>query len=120
MQLSRRSAASIALASWEKKNEMDSPKTFACWLSRLVLILVSSGITSAQNSAPVEVGMAQDGISIVGSTAPNTNISSRPEGQQEQVAAKPGSVIGTVLDQTRSVASGVVVRVTSEDNSFMQ
>jgi hypothetical protein len=111
---------SIALASWEKETEMDSPKMFACWLSRLVLILVSSGITSAQNSAPVEIGMAQDGISIVGSTAPNTNTSSRPEVQQEQAAAKPGSVIGTVLDQTKSVASGVVVRVTSEDNYFTQ
>jgi len=43
-----------------------------------------------------------------------------PEAQQEQTAAKPRSVIGTVLDQTASVAAGVVVHVISEDKSYSQ
>ena len=53
-------------------------------------------------------------------SASNTNAASPPEGQQEQVAAKRGSIIGTVLDQTGSVAAGVVVHMTSEDKSFSQ
>ena len=38
--------------------------------------------------------------------------------EASQLAVKPGSVIGTVLDQSGSVAAGAVVRFTSADKSF--
>jgi hypothetical protein len=99
-----------------KHTAMSSSKTYARWLSGFVLLLLSCGIANAQNPVPVEIGRLPYGVSIVASSAPNTNTSQPPEAQQEQAAAaKPGSVIGTVLDQTRSVAAGVVVRLTSED-----
>ena len=58
---------------------------------------------------------------MVGSSAPNAN-SSPQEAQQDasQAAAKPGSIVGTVLDQTGTVAMGAIVRLTSEDKSFSQ
>src|SRR5262249_52687823 len=37
-----------------------------------------------------------------------------------QAGAKPGSILGTTLDQSGSVAVGAVVRLTSEDSSFAQ
>lgn len=99
---------------------MGSSKTYARWLSRFVLVLLSCVITNAQSPVPVEIGRIPYGISTLASSALNTNTSSLSEAQQEQVEAKPGSVIGTVLNQTRSVAAGVVVRLTSGDRSFSQ
>ena len=95
-----------------------SSKTYARWLSGFVLVLLSCGIANAQSPVSAEIGSLSDGIPIVGSSVPT----SPQEVQQEasQAVAKPGSVMGTVLDQTRSVAAGVVVRVTSEDRSFSQ
>jgi Carboxypeptidase regulatory-like domain len=92
-------------------------KIYARWLPRFVLL--AGGIANAQSPVPTEIGRVPQGISTVGS-APNTNTASPAEAQQEQVAPKRGSVIGTVLDQTGSVAAGVVVQMTSEDKSFSQ
>ena len=100
--------------------EICSSKTYARWLSRFVLVVLSCVIANAQNPVSVETGGIPYEVSKVVSAAPNPNTSSPPEAQQEPDAAKPGSVIGTVLDQTRSVAAGVVVHVTSEDKSFSQ
>jgi Carboxypeptidase regulatory-like domain len=100
--------------------EICSSKTYARWLSRFVLLVLSCAIANAQNPVSVEIGGVQYEISKVVSSGPNPNTSSPPEAQQEQSAAKPGSVIGTVLDQTRSVAAGVAVHLTSEDKSFSQ
>jgi hypothetical protein len=100
---------------------LGSSKTYVRWLSGFALVLLFCGIGNAQSPAPTEIGNVPDGISIVGSSAPNANTSPQ-EAQQDtsQAAAKPGSVIGTVLDQTRAPAAGVVVRLTSEDKSFSQ
>jgi hypothetical protein len=101
--------------------EMGFSKTCVRWLSRFVLVLLSCGIANAQSPVPAEIGSVPDGSSIVGSSAPNTNTSPQ-EAQQDasQAAAKPGTVIGTVLDQTGSVAAGAVVLLTSEDKAFSQ
>lgn len=99
--------------------EICPSKTYARWLSHLVPVLLSCAITNAQNPVSVKAVGVPYG-SVVVSSAPNPNTSSPPEAQQEQPAAKSGSVIGTVLDQTRSVATDVVVGVTSEDKSFSQ
>jgi hypothetical protein len=67
---------------------------------------------------PAETG---SGTSIEGSSSPNTNTS--PQKTQEhapQVAAKSGSIVGTILDQSGAVSVGTVVRLTSEDKSFSQ
>jgi len=37
-----------------------------------------------------------------------------------QIATKPGSIVGTILDESGSVAVGAVVRLTAEDKSFSQ
>ena len=94
-------------------------KTYTRGLSCFVLVLLSCAIAAAQ-SPPVEIGRVPYELSIAASSAPNTDTSLPPKAQQDQTAARPGSVIGTVLDQTRSVAPGVVVRATSEDKSSSQ
>src|SRR5579864_5183207 len=110
MQLRRRVYGFNRCSQLERSNtEICPSKTYARWLSRFVLVILSCAIANAQNPVSVEIGKVPYGISFVVSSAPNPNTSSPPEAQQEQAAAKPGSVIGTVLDQTRSVAAGVVV-----------
>jgi Carboxypeptidase regulatory-like domain len=91
---------------------MGISKTYMHRVPRFVLVLLACGIANAQRPVPSEIGSVPDGISI----------SSAPTAQQDasQTAAKPGSVIGTVLDQAGSPASGAVVRLTSEDKSFSQ
>ena len=42
---------------------------------------------------------------------------SSPAGAADR-AAKPGNIVGTILDQTGSVAAGAVVRLTTDDKSF--
>src|SRR5215469_5643748 len=105
----------------ERKNsDRGSTETYPRWLSHFVLVLLSCAIANAQRPVPLEIGWVPYGNWIVASSAPKTNTSSPPEVQQEEAADKPGSVIGTVLDQTRSVASGVIVHVISEDKPFSQ
>jgi hypothetical protein len=93
------------------------------WLPRLALVLLSCGaIAGAQSPVPAETGSVPDVITIGDSSAPSTGPSSPQEAQQDppQAAAKPGSVLGTVLDQTGTVAMGAAVRLTTEDKSFSQ
>lgn len=90
------------------------------WLPRFVIVLLLCGaIATAQGPEAAEIGSLTDGTSIEGFSALDTNI--LPQVTQDdpsQVAAKPGSVVGTVLDQTRSVAVGAIVRLTTVDKSF--
>lgn len=122
MQLRRRVYGSNRCSQLGRKNtEMGSSKTNARWLSGFVLVLLAWGIAHAQSAVPVEIASVLDGISMGGSSAPQTN-SSPQEAQQDasQAAAKPGSIVGTVLDQTGTVAVGAIVRLTCEDQSFSQ
>lgn len=67
---------------------------------------------------------AQDGAAGVAGSASKAPMVDRPdraapaEGPNSQLPAKPGSVLGTVLDQTGSVAAGAVVRLTSGEQSY--
>ncbi|HXY52278.1 MAG TPA: hypothetical protein VEI01_22720, partial [Terriglobales bacterium] len=61
---------------------MGSSKTYARWLSGFVLVLLAWGIAHAQSAVPVEIASVLDGISMGGSSAPQTN-SSPQEAQQD-------------------------------------
>jgi hypothetical protein len=92
-------------------------KAYRRWLLRFAMVLVSCGsMVNAQSPVPAETG---SGTSIEGSSSPHANNS--PQETQElppRAAAKPGSIVGTILDQSGSVTVGAVVRLTSEDKSF--
>ena len=97
-------------------------RVYRRWLSGVALVLLScAAVTNAQSAMPAAIDSALDGISIVGSSASDTDTSPQ-QAQQDasQAAAKPGSIIGTVLDQTETGAMGAVVRLTSEDKSYSQ
>src|ERR1700756_305172 len=105
----------------ERKNsDRGATETYARWPSYFALVLLSCAIANAQRPLPLENGWASYGNWIVASSELKSNASSPTEVQQEEAADKPGSVIGTVLDQTRSVATGVLVHMTSEDKPFSQ
>ena len=57
---------------------------------------------------------------LLGVNAPAQTTAERPTGtaQTSGSPVTPGNVLGTVLDQTGSVAVGAVVRLTTEDTSF--
>jgi Carboxypeptidase regulatory-like domain len=85
----------------------------------IIMLVSCSAIASAQSSAPAGTASVSDGTSIEEVHKPNA--SSSPQEAQEdgsQAAVKPGSIVGTILDQSGSVAVGAVVRLTSEDKSF--
>lgn len=89
------------------------------WLPRVVIVLLLCGpIAAAQSPELAEIGAVPDAISSEGFSALDTDILLQAQTDASQVAAKPGSVVGTVLDQTRSVAVGAVVRLTTADKSF--
>src|SRR5882762_3055707 len=92
-------------------------KAYRRWLLRFAMVMISCGsMVNAQSPVPAET---RSGTSNEGSSSPNTNTS--PQKTQEhapQAAAKPGSIIGTILDQSGAVSVGTVVRLTSEDKSF--
>src|SRR5262249_26342174 len=89
------------------------------WLVRLMAALVSCvAIANAQSSMPTEPGNVSDGISIKDSTSPTKNSPADTREHASQAAGKPGSIVGTILDQSGAVSVGTVVRVTSEDKSF--
>jgi hypothetical protein len=86
------------------------------WLCFAILVLSWAATGTAQTSAsPGNVEVVSHGISII-------EASSQHETQEPaaQNAAKPGNIVGTILDESGSVAVGAVVRVTSEDKSFTQ
>jgi hypothetical protein len=83
------------------------------WLLGFAIILVSCIAAGAQTSEPAEAGRLSQGASV-GDSTPTTQSSA------EQAEAKPGNIIGTILDQSGSVAVGAAVKLTSEDKSFTQ
>jgi hypothetical protein len=91
--------------------ESDSfSKAHRCWLLRFAVALLSCGsIVNAQSPVPAESG-----------SGPNTNNSPQRQEHAPQAAAEPGSIVGTILDQSGAVRVGTVVRLTLEDKSFSQ
>ena len=89
-------------------------------LLRITLVVLAGGaIANGQNSLPDgNVGIPPQ-TSI--QSSPSSDPPAAPQKTQEDAAkvpAVPGRIMGTVLDQTGSVAVGALVRLTSEDPSF--
>ncbi len=83
------------------------------FVAAAVLLLSFGTFAAAQDGAAGVAGSA--------SKAPMVDRADRAapaEGPNSQLPAKPGSVLGTVLDQTGSVAAGAVVRLTSGEQSY--
>jgi len=84
-----------------------------------VFALFYCGIASGQSLMVAEIGRVPDSISVVESSAPNgDNSDAGAQQRASQAAAKPGVVMGTVTDNSGSVAEGAVVTLTSQDKSF--
>jgi len=94
-------------------------KAYRGWLLSVAMILLSCGATAnAQSPVPAENGGVSDGTSIEDSASPNSNNSpQRSEQDAAETVAKPGSIAGTILDQSGTVSAGAVVRLTREDDS---
>lgn len=85
------------------------------WLTGLAVILISCGIVCNAQSGVTADGGVSDGISMGGAAAQN------PQGKQAEVSqsgTQTGTIMGTVEDQTGSVAVGAPVRLTCQDKSF--
>ena len=80
------------------------------------LVLLSSALVSAQTAGPIEGLLA--GEKTADGPSPSTADDSEPKTIEKTTsAAKLGSVIGTLLDQSGAVSVGTVVRLTPEDKS---
>jgi hypothetical protein len=89
-------------------------------LLRLALVVLACGaIASGQNATPDGSGTIAPETSIQSSPSPDPQLSPpKPQANAPKVPAAPGGILGTVLDQTGSVAVGAIVRLTSEDQSL--
>jgi Carboxypeptidase regulatory-like domain len=89
-------------------------------LLRVALVVLACGaIANGQNATPDGSGTTAPETSIQSSPSPDPQVSPpKPQANAPKVPAVPGSILGTVLDQTGSVAVGAVVRLTSEDQSL--
>jgi hypothetical protein len=88
------------------------------WLLRFGMVLLScSAMVNAQSPASAESG---SGTSGGGSSSLNTGGSAQPQEDSPQAAGKPGSIVGTILDQSGAISVGSVVRLTVEGKSYSQ
>src|SRR5262245_31173502 len=79
------------------------------------------GIAIAQSSTPTENTRVASGPSVDLASSSIANDSDSEQRRQQgatQSAAKPGNVMGTVLDQAGTVGTGAIVRLTTDDKSF--
>jgi Carboxypeptidase regulatory-like domain len=87
------------------------------WLLRLaVVLMVSAALAVAQSTQPAESTQ----VSSI-ETSSSSNTQSTPQQTQpppSEIKGKPGNIVGTILDQSGSVAVGASVRLTSENQSF--
>jgi hypothetical protein len=81
------------------------------------LVVACCGSASAQTDAPIANGPLAEERFAPGASATTTIGPEQKAQDQGAQAAKPGSVIGTVLDQSGAVSVGTVVRLTPEDKS---
>lgn len=85
------------------------------WLCFTMLMLTLAATAAAQTSAPGNVEVVSNGISVV-----DTLSQQEMQTSAAQDSARPGNIMGTILDQSGSVAVGAVVRLASEGKSFTQ
>jgi len=81
-------------------------------LLRLATVLVVSGaVANAQSMQPAETTQVFTSIEVSSSS----NTQSTPRQPPSEIKGKPGNIVGTILDQSGSVAIGASVRLTSEE-----
>ena len=94
-------------------------KAYRGWLFRFAILLSLGTAADAQSSVPAETVSVSDGVSLEEGASANTKDSAQKTGEDAaQAAAKPGSIVGTILDQSGTVGVGAVVRLISEDKSL--
>jgi hypothetical protein len=76
-----------------------------------IALLSCAAIAGAQISAPTNV---DDGSTEI----ENASSPQKAQDSAAQNATKPGSIVGTILDQEGTVGAGAVVRLSSQDGSF--
>ena len=91
------------------------------------VVLICCAMASAQTGVSIErgrlAGEATAEAPSPSTAAPSTSAPSTSDGSEQKKtdqgapAAKPGSVIGTLLDESGAVSVGTVVRITLEDKS---
>jgi Carboxypeptidase regulatory-like domain len=80
-------------------------------------LLICCAMASAQTGGPTEHGRLAGETSAEGPPPFASDGAEQRTQDQDTQAAKPGSVIGTVLDQSGAVSVGTVIRLTPEDKS---
>ena len=75
-----------------------------------LVLLICCTRASAQTGGPTERGLLAGETSAEGSSPSGSDGSEQRTQDQDTQAAKPGSVIGTVLDQSGAVSVGTVIR----------
>ena len=94
-------------------------KAYRGWLFRFAILLSLGTAADAQSSVPAETASVSDGVSLEEGASANTKDSAQKTGEDAApAAAKPGSIVGTILDQSGTVGVGAVVRLISEDKSL--
>lgn len=82
-----------------------------------LVLLLRCALVSAQTGGPVDGGVLA-GEKATDAPSSSTADDSQPKAIEKSTsAAKPGSVIGTLLDQSGAVSVGTVIRLTPEDKS---
>ncbi len=82
-----------------------------------LVLLICCGMASAQTGGPIERGPL-GGKTFAEGASPSTSDESEQKNQDlGSQAAKLGSVVGTVLDQSGAVSVGKVIRLTPQDQS---
>lgn len=91
-------------------------QTYRNWVLCIVMVAgCCAAVVKAQNSAPAETEGVSHGTT---GSDPARTVDNSLQTDSSQSPARPGNIVGTILDQSGSVAVGAVVRLTSEDKSF--
>jgi hypothetical protein len=97
-------------------------KVYRAWAVPLTMVVVFGGIL-ANAQVPMSSRDSRPNDAITQDSSSHAADGS-PQSEQVQSAAaqpvKPGSIVGTILDQSGSVTPGATVRLTSEDKSYSQ
>ncbi|MGC1561869.1 MAG: hypothetical protein WA820_18760, partial [Bradyrhizobium sp.] len=112
IELAQRLAACKAIIVGTRK--FSRPNTIC---SLALFLLTWCAIASAQTGEPTERGLPAGETSAEGPSPSASDGSEQKTQDQATQAAKMGSVIGTVLDQSGALSVGTTIRLTPEDKS---
>jgi hypothetical protein len=108
--LSGRKAIIIGARKFSKANAL-------LGLGFALVMLICCARASAQTGGPTERGLSAGETSVEGSSPSASDGSGQKTQGQGTPAAKPGTVIGTILDQSGAVSMGTLIRLTPEHTS---